>query len=108
MGLPQVGKLANDLLTERLAIAGYYPCQFTTGLWKHVWWPIFFTLVVDNFGVIFVGQEHANHLRDTLECWYDITADWEGRKYIGISLNWNYDKHTLGPSVPGFVMKRLT
>ena len=32
--MPQTGKLANDLLKIRMASAGYYPCQFTTGLWK--------------------------------------------------------------------------
>ena len=26
-GLPQAGKLANDLLKQRLATVGYYPCQ---------------------------------------------------------------------------------
>ena len=32
-GLPQAGKLANDLLKKRLATVGYYPCQYTTCLW---------------------------------------------------------------------------
>ena len=45
-GLPQAGKLANDLLKKRLAMVGYYPRQFTTGLWRHKWRPISFTLVV--------------------------------------------------------------
>ena len=58
-GLPQAGKLANDLLKKRLAMWGYYPVQFTPGLWRHVWRPTTFTLVVDYFGVKFVGKEHA-------------------------------------------------
>ena len=71
---------------------GYHPVQFTPGLWTHVWRPVKFTLVVDDFGVKFEGLYHANHLKTTLERWYDITVDWEGSKYVGINLKWDYDK----------------
>ncbi|KAL7474459.1 hypothetical protein ACHAW6_000435, partial [Cyclotella cf. meneghiniana] len=50
-GLPQAGILANKLLAKRLASAGYYQCQYTPGLWRHVWRPITFCLVVDDFGI---------------------------------------------------------
>jgi hypothetical protein len=33
-GLKQAGKLANDLLTERLSKHGYYQCATTPGLWS--------------------------------------------------------------------------
>ena len=71
--LPQAGKIANDLLQKRLKEYGYYQCQYTPGLYKHVWRPVTFTLVVDDFGVKFVGDQHANHLKSTLEKYYDIT-----------------------------------
>ena len=106
-GLPQAGKLANDLLVKRMQTAGYHPCQVTPGLWKHVWRPVVFTLVVDDFGIKFEGDEHANHLKKTLERWYDITVDWKGQKYVGISLEWDYDERTLHTSVPGYVQKSL-
>ena len=32
-GLKQLGKLASDLLTERLDPHGYYQCPTTPGLW---------------------------------------------------------------------------
>ena len=48
-GLPQAGKIASDKLIKRLGTTGYYPVQFTEGLWRHVWRPITFTLVVDGF-----------------------------------------------------------
>ena len=106
-GLPQAGKIANDLLTKRLKAAGYHKCQFTPGLWKHVWRPVTFTLVVDDFGIKFVGDNNANHLKNTLQKFYDITVDWSGRKYVGISLKWDYQNRTLETSVPGFVQKAL-
>lgn len=106
-GLPQAGKIANDLLTKRLAIHGYHPVNFIPGLWTHVWRPVRFTLVVDDFGVNFEGLEHENHLRKTLEHWYDITVDWGGSKYVGINLNWNYNNRTLDTSVLGYVASKL-
>ena len=33
-GLNQAGKLANDLLRERLVAHGYYECPTTPGLWS--------------------------------------------------------------------------
>ena len=34
-GLPQVGTLSNDLLKERLKVAGCYPTSATPGLRRH-------------------------------------------------------------------------
>ena len=50
-GLPQAGRLANKLLEIQLNLEGYYHCQYTPGLWRHVWCPITFSLVVDDFGI---------------------------------------------------------
>ena len=36
-GLPQAGIIANQLLEKRLSEKGYYQCQHTPGLWRHVW-----------------------------------------------------------------------
>ena len=48
-GLTQTGKLAHDLLTKRLATCGYIECRSTPGLWRHIFRPVQFTLVVDDF-----------------------------------------------------------
>ena len=58
-GLPQAGIIAQKLLEERLAKHGYRQSVTTPGLWKHDTRPICFSLVVDNFGVKYVGEEHA-------------------------------------------------
>jgi hypothetical protein len=52
MGLPQAGRLANDLLVKRLVPHGYHPVEHTHGLWRHKTRLVTFTLVVDDFGVI--------------------------------------------------------
>ena len=106
-GLPMAGKLANDLLRERLKTAGYDPCEFTPGLWKHAWRPMTFTLVVDDFGIKVEGDTHANHLVQTLKRWYNVTVDWKDELYMGIKLEWDYANRTLDTHVPGFVKKAL-
>ena len=89
-GLPQSGKLANDLLRKRLNEAGYFKTATTPGLWRHKWRPIQFALIVDDFGVKYVGREHAEHLVSVLKKYHDISEDWEGTKFTGIDLEWNY------------------
>jgi hypothetical protein len=65
--LPQAGIVANELLQRNLAKDGYRPTQHTHDLWKHDTRPISFSLVVDDFGVKYVGREHAEHLMECIE-----------------------------------------
>ena len=106
-GLPQSGILANKLLKKRLATAGYYELPHTPGLWKHVTRPIAFTLVVDDFGIRYVGDEHARHLCDALKKEYTIEEDWTGGLYCGIKLSWDYEKRILDIAMPTYVHKQL-
>jgi len=75
-GLPQAGILANKLLHECLAKRGYFELPHTPGLWTHVHHPVWFTLVVDDFEVKFVGKEHTQHLLDALKGHYTIETEW--------------------------------
>jgi hypothetical protein len=61
-GLPQAGCLAYDQLVLNLERNGYHPCKRTHGLWRHVTRPILFSLVVDDFGIKYVGKQHAQHI----------------------------------------------
>ena len=106
-GLPQAGLLANELLEKRLNKHGYHQSRLVPGLWKHDTRPIQFTLVVDDFGVKYVGEEHAQHLKDTLEEHYKLTCDWTGTRYIGITLDWDYNKQQVHLSMPNYVEKAL-
>ena len=38
----------------------------------------------------YVGEEHALHLKQTLEENYKVTLEWDGRRYIGTTLDWDY------------------
>ena len=85
-GLPQAGLLANELLEQRLNKHGYFQSKLVPGLWKHTTRPISFTLIVDDFGVKYVGKEHTEHLMTVLQEHYQIKADWTGTRYIGIHM----------------------
>ena len=62
----------------------------TPGLYRHIFQPVTFTLVVDDFGVKFVGLEHLHHLVQSLQKHYEIQLDPKESKYCGITLDWNY------------------
>jgi hypothetical protein len=102
-GLPHAGRLANDLLVKRPKPHGYYPVEHTHGLWRHETRTVTFTLVVDDFGIKCVGKEHANHLLDALKESYEVTEDWEGKLYCGITLKWDYKQGTVDIAMPGYI-----
>jgi hypothetical protein len=87
--LPQAGILANELLQRNLAKDGYRPTPHTHGLWKHDTHPISFSLVVDDFGVKYVDCEHAEHLIEYIKKNYNISSDWNGSAYCGLTLEWD-------------------
>jgi hypothetical protein len=63
--------------------------------------------VVDNFGVQYVGKEHAQHLIDALETDYTVSKDWTGGLYCGITLKWNYSNKHVDLSMPGYIKDAL-
>ena len=106
-GLPQAGILANDRLQAHLSKHGYAAAKHTPGFFTHIDRPISFTLVVDDFGVKYVGKHHAQHLIDTLQTLYTITVDWTGTLYCGLTLSWNYKLRTVDVSMPGYIARAL-
>eukprot|EP00804_Cyclotella_cryptica_P025587 CCRYP_002823-RE/>CCRYP_002823-RE protein AED:0.29 eAED:0.29 QI:0/0/0/1/0/0/2/0/609 len=82
--------------------------KLVPGLWRHTTRPIQFVLTVDDFGVKYVGREHADHLYQALCQHYNVTTDWTGDRYIGIHLRWDYVKHQVHLFMPGYVQKALT
>merc|ERR1711966_444523 len=106
-GLPHAGIIAQNLLEKRLNKAGYHQSDMTPGFWKHEWCPVSFSLIVDDFGVKYVGDEHAKHLIKVLEESYTVTQDWEGEKYSGITMDWDYHQRKVHLSMPGYCKEAL-
>ena len=106
-GLPQSGILANKLFKERLLQNDYFEVPHTPGLFWHKIRPVWFTLVVDDFGIKYVGKEHAQHLLNVLKEFYKIEEDWTGSLYYGITLDWHYDQQYVDISMAGYILKQL-
>jgi hypothetical protein len=106
-GLPQAGILTNELLQRNIAKDNYRLTTHTHGLWTHDTRPISFSLVVDEFGVKYVGREHAEHLMACIRKNYNISSDWNGGAYCGLTLDWDYKKCTVDLSMPGYTKAAL-
>jgi hypothetical protein len=107
MGLKQAGLLANQLLQKRLSCFGYFPVRHTPGMWLHKTSTIVFSLIVDDFAVKYAAKEHAHHLRDAILRSYELTTDWEGNVYSGMTLKWDYKSRTCDISIPDYVANIL-
>jgi hypothetical protein len=107
-GLPQAGILAQELLEQRLNKHGYFQNKAIPGLWMHQTRPISFTLVVDDFGIKYVEQEHVMHLISILKEHYELSEDWKGTKFIGLTLKWDYSGRKVHISMPGYINDALT
>ena len=64
-------------------------------------------MVVDEFGVKYVGKKHAEHLINAIQENYQVSTDWEGNRYYGISIKWNDQKQVVDLSMAGYIQAEL-
>ena len=64
-------------------------------------------LVVDDFGVKYAGQEHIEHVSSVLRRHYKISDDKHGKKYCGLTLDWDYEGRKVHFSMHDYVEKAL-
>ena len=105
--LKQAGRLASDRLTKNIARNGYAPVPHTPSLWRHHTSDLVFFLVVDDFGIKYTRKADANHLTKSLREDYEITEDWTGEKYLGLTLKWDCVNRNLSTSMLGYVKASL-
>jgi hypothetical protein len=65
--LLQVGIIAQELLAKKVKEHGYNQSKTAPGMWTHEWCPIIFSLVIKDFGVKYIEEEHAQHLIQTVQ-----------------------------------------
>jgi hypothetical protein len=97
-GLPQTGILYYEQLITHIARDGFTSC-----LWKDATRDITFCLMVDDFGVTCTDKVDATHLFNVIRELYEVTTDWTGLLYIGITLDWDYDTKTVDISIPSYI-----
>jgi hypothetical protein len=94
---------------------GYYQSIYTPGLWMHNTRDIKFALVVDDFAVKYTDEADVNHLKMALQTvdpetgkpMFEVSADMSGSRFIGLTIDWDYDKRKVHLSMPGYVAKAL-
>ena len=66
---------------------GYTPSTKNPSLWRHATRNIFFSLVVNDFGVKYVDKTNTNHPISALQELYTVSTDWKGTLFCGLTLN---------------------
>ena len=62
---------------------------------------------MDDFGAKYVKGIHALYLKNTQEENYTVMTEWNRKRYIGITLDWDYTRRQVHLSMPGYVEKAL-
>ena len=60
-----------------------------------------FSLVVDDFGVKYVGKQHAEHIITCIQKYYPVSVDFPVELYFVVSLDWDHLKknHSIYTSI---------
>ncbi len=97
----------NDLLCSCLEAEGFYEAASTPSLWPHKWRPIQFCLIVDDFGVKYMGLEHFTYLLSVLKKFHGVQYNMAGNKFASMDIEWNYAVCRCHISMPGYISTLL-
>ena len=106
-GLPQAGIISHRYLSKHLNKHRFHVSKYTLVLWLHEQQKISFILIVDDFGVKFVNLQDVQYLIDVLHKKYEVTIDWTGSRYAGLTLKCNYKDRIVDLSLPNYIAKAL-
>ncbi len=103
---PHAGRIAQDVLIERLAMHGYHQTG-TIFLLRHDTNGVAFTLVVDDFGVKFKDPAAAVDLVRCLQLYYTLTVKKNATKFLGLTIAVDPIAREVRLSAPGAIPKAL-
>jgi hypothetical protein len=63
---------------KHLKIAGYSQSKLPPRFWTYTWYPISFSIVVDDFGMKYLNKDNVDHLLHVLKQNYLCNTNWEG------------------------------
>ena len=105
--MKQATLLAYNKLVNHVAPHGYHPVPHSLGLWTYKTRLTRFCLCVDNFGIKYFRKDDVKYLIDILQKSFEVSCDWEGRHYCGLTIDWQYDDNYVDILMPGYVDKVL-
>ncbi|GAX14227.1 hypothetical protein FisN_1Hu418 [Fistulifera solaris] len=53
-------------------------------------------------------RQQAENLLQLLQQYYVVKTDWSASRYVGLTINWDYDNRTADISMPGYVERALS
>ncbi len=104
-GLPQAGALSQQRLFKHLEKNGYIQCPNTPSFFRNHDGSIRFSLVVDDFAILWTKRQSIDHFIATLRQLYSVKINWEGTKYIGINIDINRKERYATLSMAGYIDK---
>jgi len=63
--------------------------------------------VVDDFGIKYINKDDLDHLICTLEKYYEVAVDLDGKEFVKIELDWDYDNKKVHLSMAPYLQKAL-
>ena len=63
---------------------------------------------MDDFGIKYTKEEDIRHLIEIMQDKYSFKVNFNAKQYIGIHLNWDYNKRELKCSMKGYGEQELT
>ena len=59
------------------------------------------------FGIKYLKQEDLDHLIKILKWYYDVSVDLDGKEFVKIELDWDYDNGKVHLSMAPYLQKAL-
>jgi hypothetical protein len=106
-GLPQAGALSQQRLFAHLEQHGYFQMHHTPSLFRNHNGSIRFSLVVDDFAVVWSSKTDMQHFINTLRKLYTVKVDYRGSKYLGMTIDINRKERHVTLSMPGYITKLM-
>jgi hypothetical protein len=106
-GLPQAGALSQQRLFRHLQANGYHQLPSSPSVFRNKSGTIRFTLVVDDFAVLWTNKRDMDHLVHTLTQLYQIKINWAGTKYLGMDISINRKQRHVTLTMPKYIDRLL-
>ncbi len=89
MVFPKPASFPTIIFDHALLLKATTKSATTPRLWNHKRHPVQFCLIVDNFGVKYIGVEHFNHLFDLLKNYHGVQVNMMGDELAGMDIKWD-------------------
>jgi len=90
-GHPVSGLLSNKHLFKTIEEAGYYEDSLVPCMIKHKERSTIGAIVVDDIGLKVRSKDDVIHLVNAIEKVWKVKINWQGDKYVGMDLKWDYN-----------------